>query len=193
MNKNNRKILLHICCAPCAVYPSKVLRDMKYDITGFFYNPNIHPYTEYKKRLDSVHIFSKENKMHIEYLNDYKIESYLRAVAYHETKRCPTCYYLRIFETAKMAKKLGLEFFTTTLLYSTYQQHETIKEIGKKIAKQLKLKFIYEDFRKGWTEGIKGSKEMGLYRQNYCGCIYSERDRYMNDIKELNSENAVKQ
>ena len=180
MKKKHEKILLHICCAPCTVYPLKSLEKMNFDVTGFFYNPNIHPYTEYQKRLESVEKLGKQEKLAIEYLDDYNIESYLRAVAYNENKRCPTCYYLRIFETAKMTKKLGFDIFTTTLLYSKYQQHEKIKEIGNKIAKQLKIEFHYEDFRKGWSEGIRVSKEANLYRQKYCGCIYSERERYYN-------------
>ena len=178
MIKKPDKILLHICCAPCLVYPLKVLKKKNIDFTGFFYNPNIHPFTEYKSRLESVKKLSQIESFPVEYLDDYNIESYLRAVAYNEIRRCPTCYYLRIFETAKLAKKLGFDTFSTTLLYSKYQQHDTIHEIGRKIARQLKLKFYYDDFRKGWSEGIRISKESGLYRQKYCGCIYSERDRY---------------
>jgi epoxyqueuosine reductase len=177
-NNNSEKILLHICCAPCAIYPLKVLQKKGYDITGFFYNSNIHPYTEYQKRLEALEQLEKQESLSIEYIKDYNIESYLRAVSYNEHRRCPTCYYLRLFETGKMARKLGFDVFTTTLLYSVYQQHDMIKEIGNKIAKQLKLKFYYDDFRKGWAEGVKVSKEKNLYRQKYCGCIYSERDRF---------------
>lgn len=187
VKKNNEKILLHICCAPCSTYPVKVLKKKDYDITGFFYNLNIHPYTEYQKRLESVEKLAKQENLNIEYIDDYNIESYLRAVAYNEHKRCPTCYYLRIFETAKLAKKLGFDIFTTTLLYSKYQQHDTIKEIGSKIARQLKLKFYYEDFRKGWDEGNQLSKEKGFYRQKYCGCIYSERDRFYQKKSDLSA------
>jgi epoxyqueuosine reductase len=178
VKKKDEKILLHICCAPCTIFPIKSLRNQNFEITGFFYNPNIHPYIEYKNRLDSVRILGEKENLPIEFVEDYNIESYLRAIVYHENRRCPTCYYLRIFETAKLAKKMGFETFTTTLLFTKFQQHETIKEIGNKIGKQLRLNFFYEDFRIGWDEGVKTSKEMGLYRQQYCGCIYSEKDRY---------------
>jgi epoxyqueuosine reductase len=108
----------------------------------------------------------------------YDMEEFLKSVAFREADRCYTCYSMRLNYAAKMAKDRAFDAFTTTLLYSKYQKHDLIRSIGETLAKEYGISFYYQDFRVGWSEGVRISKEKGLYRQPYCGCIYSEKDRY---------------
>jgi predicted adenine nucleotide alpha hydrolase (AANH) superfamily ATPase len=172
------KGLIHICCANCLIYPLKVLREAAWETTGFFYNPNIHPYQEYQRRLETVKKYEKQAGVKLIYRDEYDLERFLRGVVYREQERCRYCYYYRLEATAQEAKAGGFDAFTTTLLYSTYQNHSLIKEIGENLARQFSIPFYYDDFWKGWQEGIRESKAMGLYRQQYCGCIFSEKERY---------------
>jgi len=172
------RLLLHICCAPCTVYPYKKLKSEGHKIYGLFYNPNIHPYLEYKKRLDTLKIYAGIEQLEFSCSNDYPMEMFLRQVAFKETDRCRYCYRDRLVKAAQIAKMENLDGFTTTLLYSKFQKHENIKDIGESVANEQNIMFYYQDFRKGWTEGVRISKEMGMYRQPYCGCIYSEKERY---------------
>jgi epoxyqueuosine reductase len=171
------KLLLHICCAPCTIYPLKKLRQDGHSMTGFFYNPNIHPYLEYKRRFDTLSDYASQQGLDV-IPDDYNMETFLRGVVFREADRCSYCYYLRLNAAAVTAKSKAFDGFTTTLLYSRYQKHELIKSIGESLAKTQGIPFYYEDFRIGWSEGLKISKEAGMYRQPYCGCIYSEKDRY---------------
>jgi len=172
------KILLHICCAPCAIYPLKTLRKSDHDVCGLFYNPNIHPYLEYKRRLDALIDYSDTVKMRLIRSDDYPMEEFLRNVVFREKERCRYCYYSRLKHLAHIARRGRFEGFTTTLLYSKFQDHEMIKNIGENLAKEYGVKFYYQDFREGWKEGIKISKDLNIYRQQYCGCIYSEKERF---------------
>jgi len=174
----NEKILLHICCGPCACYPVKWLQEQGFTVYGFFYNPNIHPYTEYAKRLANVRLFAEQTGIKVIYKDDYDLDEFLRQVAYREGNRCRVCYALRLRQAAGVAKKGNFPYYTTTLLVSPYQQHGLIKEMGEAIGKEYGVEFFYHDFRQGWQAGVALSKAYGLYRQPYCGCIYSERDRY---------------
>lgn len=171
-------ILLHICCANCAIYPVKMLRQQKHEVTGFFYNHNIHPYQEFRKRLETARDYAARVELPMHIHEPYLLDEFLSNVAQEPTNRCHYCYRSRLRETAEHAQQQGLDGFTTTLLYSRYQNHSAIVEYGRQLAGEFKLIFHYEDYRSGWNEGIRISKEMGLYRQQYCGCIYSERDRY---------------
>jgi predicted adenine nucleotide alpha hydrolase (AANH) superfamily ATPase len=172
------KIFLHICCAPCALYPYYRLKEEGFDATGFFYNPNIHPYQEYRKRLETVKEFSTRVGFDVVYRDSYDLDHFFLRVAGKGHFRCEQCYRVRLEAAGAAAKENGATAFTTSLLYSKYQQHDLIAEIGKETATEYGIEFYYEDFRRGWKEGITESKAMGLYRQQYCGCIYSERDRY---------------
>ncbi|WP_022846849.1 MULTISPECIES: epoxyqueuosine reductase QueH [unclassified Desulfurobacterium] len=175
-----KRVLLHICCAPCACYPLEVLKQEDFEVYGLFYNPNIHPYTEFLKRLETVKKFEEITKIKIIYINKYPLEEWLRAVVYREERpiRCQICYSMRFEMTASVAKKGKFDFFTSTLFYSKYQNHEIMKMCAESAASKFGVKFLYRDFRKGWREGIEKSKEYNLYRQQYCGCIYSEKERY---------------
>jgi epoxyqueuosine reductase len=172
------KLLLHICCAPCTIYPLKVLRQKGHDLTGFFYNPNIHPYLEYKRRLDTLKDYARDEGVPVLYDDTYPMETFLRRVINDEANRCRYCYAMRLHQAAEMAQKGEFEGFTTTLLYSKYQKHEWIRAAGEEAAAEYGVPFIYYDFRDGWSEGVEKSRQLGLYRQPYCGCIYSEKERY---------------
>jgi len=171
-------ILLHICCAPCLVFPYKALADSGHLVRGFFYNPNIHPYTEFQKRLDTLESYARDIGLDLIVRPDYPLDEWLRAVVFREADRCSYCYHLRLSAAAKLAKKSGYEAFTTTLLYSKLQDHQMIRDICQAAGREAGIDFFYQDFRTGWREGQEGSKEVGLYRQQYCGCVYSERDRF---------------
>lgn len=179
------KLLVHICCGPCAVYPLKKNLEGKMDIWGFFYNHNIHPYTEYQKRLQAVKILADKMNIRMIYRDEYNLEEFLRNTVGTDFKsvpknaRCGYCYSSRLDATAKAAKENNFDYFSSSLLYSKYQDHELIRGIGKGIGEKFGVPFYYDDFRIGWKEGIKESKEMGLYRQQYCGCIFSEKERYL--------------
>jgi len=174
------RVLLHICCAPCACYPIEVLKGKGYEVMGLWYNPNIHPCTEYLKRLDSVRKLSELEDIRIIYMDRYEPEKWLRAVIFREERplRCQICYSMRLEMTASVAKKGKFDAFTSTLFYSKYQKRELMVPIAENAAKKFGVKFLNLDFREGWKEGIALSKERGLYRQQYCGCIYSEKERF---------------
>ena len=172
------KVLLHMCCGPCAIYPVEYLRK-EHDIKGLFFNPNIHPYTEYKKRLDTALEYSEKVGLYTIVIDEYNLDEFLRDAAFRESHRCITCYSTRLERAASVAKRGGFDGFTSTLLISPHQNHSLIKKVGEEAGKKYGVDFLYIDFRVGYKEGVKKSKEMGLYRQQYCGCIYSERDRYL--------------
>jgi len=172
------RILLHTCCGPCALYPLRTLRAAGHDVTGFFYNHNIHPYQEYALRRDAVLQMAEQETMPLIMRDDYDLEGFLANVAAAPQERCSYCYTSRLKATAQMAAAEGFEAFTASLLYSRYQKHDEIRISGEKLGSEYGVPFYYQDFRPGWQEGIKVSKELGLYRQQYCGCIYSEKERY---------------
>ena len=178
-------ILLHICCGPCTIYPLRSLREEGHEICGYFYNPNIHPYLEYKKRLDSLDVYSAQAGLQIRQEESYPLEGFLRQVAFREADRCRYCYRLRLVRTALIAKDGRFDAFTTTLLYSRFQKHDLIRSIGEDVAGEYDIPFFYRDFREGWSEGVQISKALGLYRQPYCGCIYSEKERYCRNRRSM--------
>ena len=177
------RILLHICCGPCALYPLRTLRAAGHDVTGLFYNPNIHPYQEYTRRRDAALDMARQEQMALVMQDDYDLEGFLANVAAEPAKRCSYCYASRLRATAQVAAQEGFDAFSAALLYSRYQKHDEIRQLGEQIGREFGVAFHYEDFRPGWQEGIRLSKELGLYRQQYCGCIYSEKDRYLPNAK----------
>ena len=179
-------LLLHMCCGPCSCYPVKVLREQGIEPTGYFFNPNIHPYKEWDMRLKAAEEFAARSEMKIITDKHYMLRDFLRralAAEQVENGRCRMCYTWRLEETARYAAENGFDAFTSTLFYSIYQQHELMKETAEHFAKVYGVKFHYEDFRPGWQEGIDLSVEMGLYRQPYCGCIFSEEERYSRELR----------
>jgi len=173
-----KKVLMHVCCGVCSIYPTRVLRSEGVKIHAYFYNPNIHPYTEFKKRLTCMEEFANDEGLRLTSEVGYDIEEFFRRIVGHEDERCEICYEMRLRKTAQAAKDAGFDAFTTTLLYSKYQKHELIVQIANVIAHDIGIRFHYEDFRKGWEEGQDSSRERNMYRQKYCGCIYSEKKRY---------------
>lgn len=179
-------LLLHMCCGPCSCYPVKVLREQGIEPTGYFFNPNIHPYKEWDMRLKAAEEFAARSEMKIITDKHYMLRDFLRralAAEQVENGRCRMCYTWRLEETARYAAENGFDAFTSTLFYSIYQQHELMKETAEHFAKVYGVKFHYEDFRPGWQEGIDMSMELGLYRQPYCGCIFSEEERYSRELR----------
>ena len=179
-------LLLHMCCGPCSCYPVKVMREQGIEPTGYFFNPNIHPYKEWDMRLKAAEEFAARSEMKIITDKHYMLRDFLRralAAEQVENGRCRMCYTWRLEETARFAAENGFDAFTSTLFYSIYQQHELMKETAEHFAKVYGVKFHYEDFRPGWQEGIDMSVEMGLYRQPYCGCIFSEEERYSRELR----------
>lgn len=179
-------LLLHMCCGPCSCYPVKVLREQGIEPTGYFFNPNIHPYKEWDMRLKAAEEFAARSELKIITDKHYMLRDFLRralAAEQAENGRCRMCYTWRLEETARYAAENGFDAFTSTLFYSIYQQHELMKETAEHFAKVYGVKFHYEDFRPGWQEGIDMSVELGLYRQPYCGCIFSEEERYSRELR----------
>ena len=173
------KLLLHTCCAPCSVYCIDSLREEKIEPTVFWYNPNIHPYTEYKARRDTLKEYTKSIGVEAIFQEDYGLRDFCKAVVKEIDSRCTNyCYPVRLEETAKYAKEHGFDSFSTTLLVSPYQKHEEIKKIGEKLAQKYGLTFVYRDFRIGFHKGQDKARQLGLYMQKYCGCIFSEESRY---------------
>ena len=172
------KLLLHICCAPCSIYPIDRIRANHHDIMGYFYRSNIHPFTECLKRQQTLETYARQIDLKLIIAQDYDLETFLQNIAFREANRCHICYHQRLQATAKLAKRGKFDGFSTTLLYSKHQNHDAIRSIGEALAGQYGLAFYYEDFREGWKEGIDISKRLGMYRQQYCGCIYSEKERY---------------
>jgi predicted adenine nucleotide alpha hydrolase (AANH) superfamily ATPase len=170
-------LLLHSCCGPCTVFPYKVLKP-DHDISVYFFNPNIHPYKEFIRRRNTLLSFCKDNYVDVIGKQEYGLREYLRRVVGDEDNKCTYCYAWRMEETALMACSEGFDGFTTTLLYSKYQDHERLKEFGFSLAEKYSISFVYNDFRVGWQEGIDASIQLDMYRQPYCGCIYSEQERY---------------
>jgi epoxyqueuosine reductase len=173
------RILLHTCCAPCLIYPLSVLRIMGYDVTSYFYNPNIHPYKEFSLRYRALETFSRNCSFSLLLHNKYELDTYLRSVVLNESERCRICLTLRLENTTLKAKTLGFNAFSTTLLYSKYQKHDLIAAICRSLSAKHSIKFIYHDFRVGWQYGVDISRYLLMYRQKYCGCIYSEYERYL--------------
>lgn len=172
------RILLHCCCGPCASYSVEALRQAGHQVYGYFYNPNIHPYQEYQRRLESWQKLEELIDLPVVATGAYDYQEWLRQSVYREQVRCRLCYQIRLEQTAKIAKHGKFEAFSTSLLISPFQQHEAIKQVGEALAAQHDIPFLYMDFRPGFKRSVELSKQFELYRQQYCGCIYSEVERY---------------
>ena len=172
------KLLMHICCSNCSIYPLQSLLLEGIDVRGFWFNPNIHPYTEYAARLGSLVTLEKLWNIDIAYEDDYALDAFLTSIVGKGSERCTVCYSMRLDRTAREAKRMHLDGFTTSLLASPYQQFDMIEIIGQKAAKRHGVAFHAADFRTGWKNAQRLARELALYRQKYCGCIYSEMERY---------------
>lgn len=180
-NNLNKKILLHACCAICSAYPVNYLRDLGYKPIVYFYNPNIYPFEEYQKRLEAERKLCSH--FNIEFIEgEYNADEFYCAAKGFEDepekgKRCDKCFELRLKNTAMKAKELGIEEFTTSIVISPHKDFSKLTRIGENIAAKENLKYTAIDFKKkdGFLKTNRISKELGLYRQNYCGCQFSYR------------------
>ena len=172
------KLLLHTCCAPCSVYCIKSLRKEGIEPVVYWFNPNIHPYIEYKTRRDTLKEYTKSIGINAIFDENYGLREFCKNVVDDLD-----CYRVRLEQTAKYAKENGYDTFSTTLLISPYQNHEALKKIGEEMAEKYGLTFLYRDFRPGFKEGQTEARELGLYMQKYCGCVFSEENRNFDHIK----------
>ena len=184
------KLLLHICCAVCACALVERFRAQGMDVIGYFYNPNIHPYQEFKKRLRAVEVLAEQEKLDIYYDKTYGLDSFLEGVAPYahlftpnsglltpNLPRCAKCYQMRLSKTAQNAKKLKMDTFTSTLIISPQQRQELIRQMGEETAKITGIPFRYETVTDLYSKSRELAKKRMLYRQQYCGCVFSEYER----------------
>ena len=182
----SKKVFMHSCCAPCSSYCMEYLRQY-FDLTVFYYNPNIMQESEYRKRVEEqqrlINYYNqKEGLNKISFLEGiYDPENYISAVkgmedAPERGPRCTECFRLRLEETAKVAKQMGMDYFTTTLTISPLKNAQLINQLGNEIGEKVGIPFLPSDFKKngGYLRSIELSKEYDLYRQNYCGCDFSK-------------------
>jgi predicted adenine nucleotide alpha hydrolase (AANH) superfamily ATPase len=175
----NNSVLVHCCCAHCSAYTIDYWRRQGYEVSGFWYNPNIHPYSEHQHRLEAMQTLADKLDFPLITTDSYDIVEYFHRVTGHESQRCQYCFRLRLGKTAKTAVELGFGGFTSSLLISPHQKHGLLPEIGNSLsAEEMKVKFLYADLRKRYSDSRHITKPMALYRQQYCGCVYSEWERY---------------
>ena len=175
------RVLLHICCGPCAIMPIRVLLERGFAVTGWFYNPNIHPLEEYLRRREGAVAVARAHGIPLVFSDDmpeYGVEPWCRSAFAHEGGRCAFCRESRFEAVARKAVASGLTVFTSSLLYSRHQNHQGMIKAGERAAAIYGGSFLYHDFRAFWNQGIQASKELGIYRQQYCGCVFSEEERY---------------
>lgn len=177
------KLLLHICCAPCIAAPLGELRRAGAQVTGFFHNPNIHPLMEFRKRLRAVEVFHEQEKFDLVGRPEYGLHEFLKRIGPaafdpHDRSRCAVCYRMRIDAAAALARREKFDAFTSSMLFSRQQNHELIRSIGQEAADREGVEFFYTDLRHLADQSMEIARKRSLYRQQYCGCIFSEYDRY---------------
>ena len=174
------KTLLHVCCAPCSVACIAALRDEGITPYGYFYNPNIHPIKEFRARKTAFMEYAKSIDMRFHVEHSYGLREFIKGVYpdFSPANRCEYCYRVRLSAAAEFAHEHGFSSYTTTLLISPYQNHELIARLGREIGEKNGVEFLYRDFRPCFAEGQSQARELGLYMQKYCGCVFSEEERY---------------
>ena len=174
------RILAHICCAPCSTYTIDRLRQIGFDVTGFWHNPNIQPWQEHERRRASLEGYAGRIGLPMIWRPGYDFVAFLRRLSGQEAfrRRCALCYEMRLSETARQARAGGFDAFTTTLLISPHQDQALLRQMGESLGRAEGVAFYFENFRRGWAERGRLTKAYDLYRQQYCGCIYSEWERY---------------
>ena len=181
MEQKKNKIVLHACCAICSGYPISYLKDLGYEVVVYFYNPNIYPQEEYQRRLEAERTLCKYFDVDL-VEGEYEPNEYYDYVKGLESEpekgsRCDKCFELRLHKTADFAKSIGVEEFTTSIVISPHKNFEKLSKIGEKISNESGINYLSIDFKKkdGFLKTNKISKELGLYRQNYCGCKFALR------------------
>ena len=175
-------VLMHTCCAPCSLSCIDPLRAEGIEPVAFWYNPNIHPWKEYEARRDCLLAYAPTIEMQVIVKEDYGLREFVEHVAGDISRRCTYCYHHRLEETARYAAEHGYEAFTSTLLASLYQNHDGIRAAAEAYARQYGVTFLYRDFRPNFRAGNQRARELGFYMQKYCGCVFSEQDRYQKQI-----------
>ncbi|MDD4223024.1 MAG: epoxyqueuosine reductase QueH [Candidatus Cloacimonetes bacterium] len=172
-------LLVHTCCAPCLIAPCQQLKAEGLKFSALWYNPNIHPVTEYRQRLQALRDYAAHEGFGLIVKDDYGLREFVQAVAADIDSRCEHCYRLRLEMAAKTAAEEGFSAFSSTLFYSKYQDHGLMQELAREMAAKYGVSFFYQDWRTLWDEGNRLSREAGMYRQKYCGCVFSEEERYL--------------
>lgn len=167
-------ILLHTCCGPCATYVTKYLREEGGRVSLYFYNPNIHPYDEYARRLEAARVFAGSIGAPLLHEDVCDATDWIKGIAASLPDRCRACYHLRLLRTALRAKAEAYDAFSTTLLISPYQKHADLMAEGHRVAEAVGIPFYYQDFRPHFRSTFAPARALGLYRQNYCGCLLSD-------------------
>ena len=175
--------LLHICCAPCANMPIEVLRRDGIEVAGYWFNPNIHPFTEYRARRNCLQDYAKTIELPLILKDEYGLRPFVREVADDIEGRCVKCYEMRLFDTARQAAEGGFDSFTSSLFISPYQNHELMREVAERAAAEYNVEFLYRDFRPYFKEGQERARELEMYIQKFCGCVFSEQERYLKKSK----------
>jgi len=173
----NLRLLVHVCCGECLVGLLGPLAGQG-RWAAFFYNPNIHPLLEFRRRLKSVQVLSARERIELVADDRYAPKAWLRAVPWDRPERCLACYRTRLEETARVAAERSFGAITTTLLGSIHQDHEAVRRIGTEAAEARGLRFHYEDWRPLAAHAHAEAKRLNLYRQQYCGCLFSEEERF---------------
>ena len=173
------KLLLHTCCAPCSIMCIETLRAENIEPHLFWYNPNIHPATEYKMRKNTLVEYARSINVNLITNNEYGLRRFISEIKGDFDSRCSFCYKMRLEETAKYAAENLFSHICTTLFVSPYQNHELLKETAEAAAEKYGVEFLYRDFRPYFREGQDKARALGLYMQKYCGCIFSEEERYI--------------
>ena len=194
MRMATRSVLLHICCGPCGLMPVRMLRAEGFAVTGVFYNPNIHPMKEYLLRRAAL--LEAADRLELPLLwpepeqAAWSLPQWISAVPVSGDRniRCRACYAQRLAHVARWTREEGFDAFTSSLFYSRHQAHGVIAEEGEKAARRWEAAFLYRDFRLTWQEGIDLSKKWGLYRQQYCACVYSEAERHARELEKADAE-----
>lgn len=184
------KVLLHICCAPCSITCIETLRSEGIEPVGYWNNPNIHPYTEYRARKNTLVEYAKTIGLELIVHDEYGLRPFVRAVVENIDGRCVECYRMRFRAAAEYAANNGFTHFTSTLFVSPYQNHELMIKVAQEAAEEFGVSFLHRDFRPTFREGQDKARELELYMQKYCGCVFSEEDRYKKRKKKPKQENT---
>jgi SpoIID/LytB domain protein len=180
------KTLIHICCAPCLIGPLAALRGEGIEVAGWFHNPNIHPFLEFRKRMKALRVFAERDPLPIEIDETYGLDQFVRHIYRPDpAQRCEECHRVRLRATAAKARAEGFDSFTTTLLGSPHRDHDLVHRLGEEAAREAGVAFFYRDFRPLHEQGHEEARGRQLYLQSYCGCCFSEWERFRDTHREV--------
>lgn len=191
-----KTVLLHACCGPCSIMPALRLQDEGYDVILWYMNPNIHPLSEYLRRREAIGECAE--RLGAALICDdesWDLTSWLTSQLprAESGERCVWCCQSRLEAGWKKAAETGAARFSSSLLYSKYQPHDKIAEKGRELEKLGGPSFLYRDFREDWLKGVEISKQWGIYRQPYCGCVFSEAERYLKKFERIKKNSLFRE